>query len=59
MTLGLSVSDVLWRTPYSVLLQLMHAEAQANGVKMEYSEKGDTAIDTEELKNRDFKFEWQ
>ena len=58
MTLGLSVEDVLWKTPYSILLQLMHAEAVANGVKMEYDATGDTAPDTTELKNRDFKFEW-
>lgn len=58
MRLGMSYDAVLWQTPYSVLSQLMHAEASAQGSESVWI-NNDTPAEVKALLEREFEFSWQ
>jgi hypothetical protein len=40
-TIGLSVHDALWNYPLSVIMQMLHADAVANGSDFDWTNAGD------------------
>ena len=58
--LGMNYHAILWEVPYAVIIQLMHANMASNGIETRWgTSQGDTAPNIEEIRKRNFKFEWQ